>query len=134
MKIGIISCVSKKQEGTHAARDLYTSDLFKKSLEYAEKNYDQVLILSAKYGVVHLDDQISNYDLTLNNFPEAAKRQWAIDALSELRTILSDSDVIYWHAGQNYNKYIRKSLENKQEFPMQGLGIGKQLKWYKDQL
>ena len=36
-KIVLISCVSKKRDYSCKARDLYISELFKKSLDYAEK-------------------------------------------------------------------------------------------------
>jgi len=43
------------------------SDLFSKAYSYAVKNYDFVVILSAKYGLLFLDDKIEPYELTLIN-------------------------------------------------------------------
>jgi hypothetical protein len=40
MKIGLVSCGKGKLAGTHAARDLYTSTLFKESLKWAESHCD----------------------------------------------------------------------------------------------
>lgn len=34
--ICLVSCASKKQDGYHLANDLYVSDLFSKSIRYAE--------------------------------------------------------------------------------------------------
>jgi hypothetical protein len=134
MNIGIISCVSKKLEGKHPAKELYVSDLFLKSYAYAIKNYDKVIILSAKYGVVLPEDIIESYELTLNNFSERRKKNWAYDTYHELIKHLDKEDIVYWHCGENYNKYIRRVIAGKQVFPMKGLGIGRQLKWYKDRL
>lgn len=49
------------------AKDMYVSDLFKKSLEYARRlNPAKIYILSAKYGLLELDDMIEPYEITLN--------------------------------------------------------------------
>ena len=37
----IVSCAAKKRDGSHAAKDLYVSDLFSKSARYAEENSDE---------------------------------------------------------------------------------------------
>ena len=42
-KIVLVSCVSKKNRGTHKAKDLYASPLFRKAYEYAESlNPDKI--------------------------------------------------------------------------------------------
>ena len=57
--IVFLSCVSKKRNYPCEAQDLYTSDLFKKSLQYAKTlNPSKIYILSAKYGVLELTDRI----------------------------------------------------------------------------
>ena len=55
--IVFISCVKNKNDYPCAARDMYISDLFKKSLVYAEQLTESttVYILSAKYGLLELD-------------------------------------------------------------------------------
>jgi hypothetical protein len=138
MKIGLISCVSTKQEGTHKAKDLYISDLFKKSFLYCSQNYNVTLILSAKYFVLSPEAEIENYNLTLNNFSKKDRQVWAVRCYNQLKAngILSNDNEIYWHCGVNYNKYLSYLIQKnypaiKQFFPLKGLGIGNQLKWYK---
>jgi hypothetical protein len=63
----IISCVKTKLDHTAKAKDLYISDLFRKNLAYAKKmKPDHIFILSAKYGLLGLDDRIAPYEKTLN--------------------------------------------------------------------
>ena len=58
-KVTLISCVSKKLDLKSKAQDLYQSPLFKKKLAYAEQiNSDEIYILSAKYGLLKLNDDI----------------------------------------------------------------------------
>jgi len=64
--LAIIPCGARKREGRHAARDLYVGSYFRAALRWAETSgADRVLILSAKHGLVGLDEQVDCYDLTL---------------------------------------------------------------------
>jgi hypothetical protein len=134
MDIGFISCVSKKRNGTHKAKDLYISDLFIKSYNYCLKNYDEVYILSAKYGLLLPDTKIKNYNMTLNKFTIKEKKIWSYKTYNQIISKIKIDDVIHWHCGINYRKYLSIVLKNKQKTPLLGLGIGKQLKWYKNNL
>lgn len=134
MDIGLISCVSKKLNYKAKAKELYISDLFKKSLAYSTKNYDKTFILSAKYGLLGINDIIEPYNLTLNDFKEADKKRWSFKVYNQIINRIDINDNIYWHCGINYRKYIIRILPNKQFIPLKGLGIGKQLSWYKNNL
>ncbi len=84
-KIVLISCVSKKRPTKSKARDLYISPLFRKNLEYALKlKPDQIFILSAKYGLVSLEEEIEPYDLTLNTMSANEVKDWSKGVLSDL--------------------------------------------------
>lgn len=72
--IVLISCVSKKLNHAAKARDLYVSPLFKGNLAYAESlKPDVIYILSAKYGLLSQQDEITPYDVTLNAMNAAEK-------------------------------------------------------------
>jgi len=56
-KIVLISCSSKKSAHKSKAKNLYISTLFRLSLAYAKKlKPDKIFILSAKYGLLNLND------------------------------------------------------------------------------
>ena len=127
-KIVLISCVSNKRQVKSKARDLYISPLFKKNLQYALKlRPDHIFILSAKYGLVPLDDEIEPYDLTLNNMSAKEIKEWAEKVLRELaaQTDLYE-DLFIFLAGAKYRKYLVGHLTHL-EVPFEGLPIGKQL-------
>ena len=132
-KIVLISCVSKKLDRKSKSKDLYISPLFRYALKYAKSlNPDKIFILSAKYGLVGLDDEIEPYDLTLNKMKSDEIKIWANNVLKQLaRESDLNNDEFVFLAGENYRKYLVPYIK-KYNVPMQGLGIGKQLKFLKD--
>lgn len=127
-KIVLISCVSKKLPYKAPARNLYTSPLFKKNLAYAQRlKPDAIFILSAKHGLVDLDQEIEPYDLTLNNMGAGEIKAWACRVLKQLsdRADLRQDHFVFL-AGQKYRKYLLPKIHSY-EIPMEGLPIGKQL-------
>jgi hypothetical protein len=118
-KIVLISCVSKKLSYKTKAKNLYVSPLFRYNLRHAHSlNPDKIFILSAKYGLVDLEEEIEPYDQTLNNMSKEGRGGW---------------DEFIFLAGEKYRKFLIPHIKNYQ-IPMQGLGIGKQLKYLKDSL
>jgi len=63
----IISCGAKKLDRPARARDLYVGPYFKAALAYALTLTppENIFILSAKYGLVGLDDRLKPYDLRM---------------------------------------------------------------------
>jgi hypothetical protein len=61
-KVVLISCASKKLPHKAKAKDLYISPLFKKNLAFAHfLRADKIFILSAKYGLLSLEQVIELY-------------------------------------------------------------------------
>ncbi len=129
-KIVLISCVSKKLSYKSPAQELYISPLFKKNLQYAKSlNPDKILILSAKYGLLRLNEQIKPYDKTLNKMRSKEIEKWANSILKQLeKSTNMNKDEFIFLAGNNYRKFLVPHLKHY-KVPMQGLGIGKQLQW-----
>jgi hypothetical protein len=127
-QIVLISCVSKKRPAKSKARDLYISPLFRKNLQYALKlQPDQIHILSAKYGLVPLDEEIEPYDLTLNTMSAKEIKDWSQSVLNDLasRTNLQEDQFIFL-AGAKYRSYLVGHMAHV-EVPLEGLTIGRQL-------
>lgn len=129
-RIVLISCVSQKLNESAKAKDLYISPLFRKNFSYSESlNPDQIFILSAKYGLVKPDDEISPYDVTLNKMRAKEKKAWAAAVLTQLNELTDfQNDEFIFLAGNNYRRYIIPEIR-KYFIPMEGLKIGKQLQW-----
>jgi hypothetical protein len=134
-KIVLISCVKSKLPYRAKVRDLYTSTLFRSNLRYAQSlNPDAIYILSAKYGLVSLDEEIDTYNLTLNGMGEAQKKAWAARVIASLRQQADlENDHFIILAGINYRKYITPCLHSF-EVPMEGLAFGQQLQELKRRL
>ena len=136
--LGLISCTKSKQDYACKASEMYqASDLFRKAYSYANKNYDFVAILSAKYGLLLPDDKIEPYDLTLNDMNSEQRNKWAERVFSQMKSRLSleDFEKAFFHAGRRYRDRLIPKLETigiRCETPLVGLGIGKQKRWYKE--
>jgi hypothetical protein len=129
MKIVLISCVKKKLLYRTKAQDLYISPLFRFNLEYARNlKPDAIYILSAKYGLVSLDQEIDTYNLTLNTLSESQKKAWAHKVLMDLRhkTDLEHDHFIFL-AGINYRKHLIPFIHSY-EIPLEGYSFGEQLR------
>ena len=131
MKVVLISCVKGKLSHSAVAAELYTSTLFTGSLKYARRlNADRIYILSAKYGLLELDQVVEPYEETLKGKPVSVVRSWAYRVITELgrRTDLQ-SDRFVLLAGENYRKHLLKYIHSF-EIPLQGKNFGQQLSFY----
>lgn len=126
----LISCASKKLAVRARAEDLYISPLFRLALRYARcLSPETIYILSAKYGLVSLVDELEPYDLTLNSLSSRQRRDWAARVLEQLRgkcDLATDHFVIL--AGSKYREHLVPHLAFS-EVPLAGLSIGKQLQF-----
>jgi len=136
-KIALVACVSKKKSMPMPARDLYSSDWFRKASAYAMRVADEWYILSAKYGLVAPDAVIEPYDETLNRMPAAARRAWAKHVLKDLGRVLQPGDQVMILAGKKYRENLVNPIQQmgcSVEIPMERLRIGEQLRRLKQQL
>lgn len=129
-KIVLISCVSKKLNHKSKAQDLYVSPLFQKNLQYAKSlNPDKIFILSARYGLLRLGEEIEHYDKTLNKMRSNEIKKWANSVINQMKKSTDiENDEFIFLAGNNYRKFLLPYLKHY-KIPMLGLSIGKQLQW-----
>jgi hypothetical protein len=126
----LLSCVKSKRSHRCRAWEMYTSPLFRKMMDYAQSlKPKNIFILSAKYGLLRLDEMIEPYEQTLKNMKSAYKRLWAQGVLAELRKHCDfDADNFVFLAGAPYRENLAPHLKHY-EVPMEGLAFGKQLQW-----
>jgi hypothetical protein len=136
--IGLVGCAAAKLSCPAPARDLYTSQLFRKASAYAEANSDHWYILSAKHGLVHPDTELEPYDVKLGDAKTGpAIWEWATRVHDQLETELWRLGVplaeLLVLAGEQYRTFLR--LGNwPARVPMEGLGIGQQLGYLTQEL
>jgi hypothetical protein len=126
--IALIPCASKKKPYSTRAVDLYDSHLFRLCLQYARDiKPDAIFILSAKHGLLRLDQEIEPYNVTLKNMSAAEVQEWAGKVITQLTAqadLQRDHFVIL--AGDRYCRHLLPHLSSY-ELPVEGLPIGKQL-------
>jgi len=77
MKATVIPCGGAKLDNLAPARELYTGSMFKDALRTAELIGNRVLILSAKHGLVELDDVLDPYDVKMGDTGSISAREVA---------------------------------------------------------
>ncbi len=131
----LVSCVGKKLATAAPAKELYVSAWFTKARRYVESTGADWLILSAMYGVVHPDQVIEPYELTLNRMPKSDRKKWAAGVFDQLLPHLKPGESVTILAGSRYREFLEDRLRSRSAnvlVPMGGLGIGQQLKWLAD--
>lgn len=129
-RIALVSCVKSKRSSPAAARDLYTSALFRAFREYAETHADTWYILSAQHGLLRPNQQIAPYERTLNKMKKAERNAWAEGVKGQLLQVLPPGAGVILLAGMRYREEIVPFLEKNGfsvSVPLEGLGFGKQL-------
>lgn len=128
----LVSCVSKKRASPSLAKDLYLSDWFLKARRYVEATGCPWFILSAKYGLVHPDQQLAPYEQTLNTMGIADRRAWARHVQVQMDEHLPNVGRVVVLAGQRYREFLMDYFQRRGitvEIPLEGLRIGEQLHW-----
>lgn len=137
MKIALISCTKLKKDYRCEAQEMYSpSSLFSKALRYVKsKDYDEIFILSAKYGLISLERIIDPYDETLNTYKTSDLKLWSV---AQTPCIIAQyPKQVDFYTGEKYRKFIIPILELsgiKCAVPLKGLGIGQQMQFYNKEM
>jgi len=135
-RIILVGCVSQKADVPMAAKDLYVSDYWDKRRAYAEASGQPWFILSAKYGVLHPDQVIEPYDVSLNAASAVQRSDWIGQVGPQLIGIARGlgASTLEVHAGEAYTPPALVRLLNEAhigvERPLAGMRIGEQKAWY----
>jgi DGQHR domain-containing protein len=132
--IGLVGCSKRKLPRAAPARDLYASPLFRLAARYCTLACDRWFVLSARHGLVEPAEVIEPYDVTLRGLGRADRQAWATRVLGQLqqRGLLGAGHHFLLHAGAACTDPLARLLGAEQ--PLQGLGIGQRLSWYRRRL
>lgn len=147
-KIVLIGCASqklgiKKKMVDSIVRakaiDMYMpSNLFRLERMYAEKvvHADEIYILSAKYHLLDKSDVIETYNMFLGDYSKKERVEWSNITYNQIlqRIKPKKDDVFIFLCGKNYYEFLLDKLDNKYLMPLEGLTIGKQIKFLKEEL
>lgn len=131
IRVALVTCVKLKRPSDTAARDLYTSTLFRSLRGYAEHTADQWYILSAEHGLLHPDQVVAPYERTLNTMKKADRLAWAGRVQQQLLQVLPPRAEVVILAGVKYRDNLIPFLKEhgfSVSVPLEGLSFGKQLR------
>ncbi len=130
--IGLVACSAKKHERPAPARELYCSPLFRLSIADAIRTCTAVYVMSAKHGLVELDQVIAPYN---DKLPRGAW-QWARTLLDDLEVRHPAMPDVALYGGANYIDPILTEADNRDApwvgkliCPLVGMQIGQRLQW-----
>lgn len=125
--ISYIACSKTKHFKKCPAKYMYRGALFKKSYCYCLIQKYEIYILSAKYGLLHPEDIIEPYEMTLNSMNIKDRRDWSQKIILSIkeRGLFYSPSIMF--AGNNYSEFL--NLPNA-TYPLKGLSQGKQLQWF----
>ena len=95
------------------------------------------LILSARYGLLRPDEEITCYEKTLNRMRVAEQRAWASDVMQVLEDHLGGVQSVVVFAGQRYREFLVPQMQRRGvqvHVPMEVLSRGEQLAWLKNRI
>lgn len=126
-----LSCTATKATQPCAAKDMYISSFFKKSLAYARTKVkdSDIYILSAKHGLLNLNDNIKPYSKTLVDMSIDSRKAWAHKVLQQMKDHnISFNKKALFLTGEKYNEFVAGFFKDS-ETPYQGKTIGYILQW-----
>ncbi len=130
-KVILISCTKSKRKYPCAARELYDpSPQFHKSLSYAEKITKNIYVISAKHGLISLDQFIEPYDYSLYDMTANEAHAWGVLVARQLCSLHDfDNTEFVILAGEKYYLPLLQHLPQENvSLPLKGLRIGDRLK------
>ena len=139
-KIILIACSAGKKDTHDKAKNMYTSPLFRKSWEYAQKlGYDEIFILSDKYYLLGPEDEIAPYNKSLDNFKSRERKEWSKIVLENLKSkvekTLDEHEFIILAGRKYYELLIGEDGIQNYSIPWKGVGgIGCILKFLNEQI
>ncbi|MFC4618309.1 DUF6884 domain-containing protein [Camelliibacillus cellulosilyticus] len=136
--VGLFATARKKADHPAKVVDFYISPLFIKSVEYARLYYDRYYFYNAKDGLLLPDDFMTPYDVSIRTFSQSEKQAWAARVVEAFARYEKPGPIeLFLHGGSVYRKYLEPALTAYGftfTVPLEGMSIGKQLKWYQEKI
>lgn len=108
--LALVACGGSKLDREAPARELYTGDLTRKAIADGERWDGETFILSARYGIVALDETIAPYDQRLDRLAPGELADWAAMVVEQLGDLGALDGVITLHAGATYAAALKLAL------------------------
>ncbi|WP_146151868.1 DUF6884 domain-containing protein [Ahniella affigens] len=135
-KIALVSCAKSQHTQPIAAKDLYTSALFRASRRFAERFADDWYILSAAYGLLHPDQVVAPYERPLNTLTRSERQTWVDEMIEQSRATLPLASEVIVLASTHYAEGLVTWLTERGHnviLPLGTLRIGQRIQWLRQQ-
>ena len=109
----LVSCSARKLDRAAPARDLYNSAWFTKARRVVEAHGWKWGILSTKYGLLHPQQKVDTYNLTMKDMTFDARRKWADKTYQQIRPLVSPGQTVMILAGVAYREFLIPLLEGQ---------------------
>lgn len=138
----ILGCGAEKTptvDGPIPAKDLYTGTLFRARRKYAEASGAKWMILSAQHGLIGPETPVLYYDRRIDDLTADDRSDLQASIIKELIALFGSEEaiegkIVEMHAPAQYVELVREVVEDFRpeiETPLEGLGIGEQMAFYK---
>jgi hypothetical protein len=140
-RIILIGCGQDKRSQPDEAQHLYTGQMFRARRAYAEATGTDWFVVSAKAGLLHPTQVLAPYDLTMRDLPAIERAAWSLAVIKAVLDEVPDDNVrlgdvvLELHLGADYAEpliEVAKAIGLSWDWPVEGLGIGQQRKWYRE--
>lgn len=138
-RFALIGCCAEKASSTKPlpARQLYRSQLFRKSLAWVESKGLEWFVISARFGLIPQDMVLMPYDHTMRQKTPTEREAWNQGIAMQLDAYMPEGERVelVLLAGEAYAGWIPKVQEFADVLqPMKGMQIGQRLQWLTDEL
>jgi hypothetical protein len=113
-RIVLISCAAKEINSGAKGKNIYITEAFKKSLDYAYLlKPDKIFFLTLNQGLIGVNEELFSSTDTLDDKEDSEIMVWADEVLEKLmlETDLQRDEFIFL-AGHNYRKYLIPHIKN----------------------
>lgn len=136
-RIYLVACSKAKLDVPAQARHLYDSPWFRLARDYVEQEIAATggrwFILSALHCLVHPLQIIEPYQRRMSDWLPVQRREWGFRVARQLEAYIALGDEVVILAGREYRAALGRNLGRRVDVtvPLEGLGIGQQLRWLK---
>jgi len=113
-RIVLISCAAKEINSGTKAKNIYVTQAFKKSLDYAYLlKPDKIFFLTLNQGLISVNEELLSSTDTLDDKDDRENMVWADEVLEKLALEADlQKDEFIFLAGYNYRKYLVPHIKN----------------------
>lgn len=133
-RVALIGCSSRKAKSAGPARQLYTGQLFKAAMAYAEAEGLRPLIVSGLHGLIAPTTIVEPYDYSLADQKKAERERVQGKIAGQLVQALEGKDIeLVSLLGNVYHQAVTEA-DLEHDRPMVGMDLFAQRAWLKEQV